>query len=311
MLLRVLKVVVCAVVFVETSVYSAQPSLEKIGGNAKIDWTNLVYVATGEGAMPPPSEEKNRAKAYLKAKEYAKMAAIANLYMAIEGTTINYEALGRDFMADPVIKQRIEGFVRNVNITKTWREQVEGGTVVVVEVRAPMFADEGPGQVFLGAAAQSMGAEPDQSDQSKVNVILKPERISKAASSALPVSPDTSKMGSYTSLIIDATGLKLKRCMSPHIRRRDGSEVWGTVRSDPDFVLDKGIVSYATSMAAAKANPRAGSNPLVVRAIGVAGNKFYSDPVVSDDDARLILEANRESRFLDNFNVIFIKDSAL
>jgi hypothetical protein len=288
----------------------ADTSVQNVGENAKIDWTNLVYVASGDGAMPSPTEEPNRARARLKAKEYAKMAAIANLLMAIEGTTISYEATGKDFMADATIRQKIEGFVKNVQISKTWDEKVEGSTIVVVEVRAPMFASNGPGSVFVREGPRPPEEKPGETTiETNVKVVLKPDKTLKVTTSVevRPSMPDKP----YTGCIIDASGYKLDRCMSPHIRRPDGSEVWGTVRVSPDLVLDHGIVSYATSLAGAKANPRAGSNPLIIKAAGRAGGRFYSDPVLSDDDASILLSENGKGGFLDKFNVVFVKDPVL
>lgn len=113
--------------------------------------------------------------------------------------------------------------------------------------------------------------------------------------------------GAFTSLIVDAAGLGLERCMSPKIVRGDGSEVWGTMRVDADFVLDDGLVSYARSMDAARQSGRCGANPLVVTATSVAGTG-KTDPVVTDADAGLISSENAKSKFLDKCKVIFVVD---
>jgi transcriptional regulator of met regulon len=114
--------------------------------------------------------------------------------------------------------------------------------------------------------------------------------------------------GPFTSLIVDTTGLDVRRSMSPKIRREDGSEVWGTVDADKDYVLDAGVVVYAKSMSDAMKNSRAGENPLIVTAVGRAGGKFYCDAVVTDDDSRLILKENGISHFCDEYKVIFLVD---
>ncbi len=287
-----------------------QPSIQQVSEDAKIDWTNLVYVAHGEGAMPSPQEEPNRARARLKAREYAKMAAIANLLMAIQGTAISYESTGKDFMADVTIKQKIEGFVQNVQAFDTTEEKVEGSTIITVYVRTPMFKNNGPGQVFLKDAPGIKPAVADPGEtayEANIRVILKPDKILKSP----PPEPQSSNGEPYTGLIIDCSGYRLDRCMSPHIRRPDGSEVWGTVKVSSEMALERGIVSYATSLSDAKRNPRAGANPLVIRACGRSGGRFYSDPVITDDDARLLIDENTKSRFLDGFNVVFVKDPVL
>lgn len=115
----------------------------------------------------------------------------------------------------------------------------------------------------------------------------------------------------YTSVIVDATGLGMDRCMSPKIRRSNGNEVWGTVKVDIDFVEDHGIVGYALTMADAKKCDRCGSNPMIITAVGLGGGAFKSDPVISDADADLLLEENKKGSFLDKFNVIFVKDGKL
>lgn len=127
------------------------------------------------------------------------------------------------------------------------------------------------------------------------------------AASAKPSEPGNP----YTSVIIDATGLGLDRCMSPKIRRSNGSEVWGTVKVDIEFVEDHGIVGYARTMDEAKKCDRCGSNPMVIKAIARAGGNFRSDPVLSDADADLLLAEEKLGKFLEKFNVIFIKDGGL
>jgi hypothetical protein len=112
----------------------------------------------------------------------------------------------------------------------------------------------------------------------------------------------------YTSLIIDARDLGIERAMSPKILRTDGYEVWGTVKVDPDYVNDSGIVSYAQSIEKALACSRCGNNPLVVKATGKGSGPFGCDVVVSEQDAKLILDENARGKFLNRFNVIFLID---
>jgi len=311
-------------------------SIQQIGENAKIDWTNLVYIVEGHGAVPRPEVVPNRAVAKLKARDYAKMDAIANLRMAIEGTTISYESTGKDYMADTTIRQKIEGFVKNVQIISTSTETVEGDTIVIVKMKAPMFGDNSPASIFLSEPAPSepgtsesnpkastdTSSTADVSVEASVKVVLKadkkgspkpPEEVK--ATDIDPSAPDVmasakpSEEGKpYTGVIIDATGFKLQRAMSPKIRKGDGSVVWDGVAASPDTVVEKGIVSYATSMDSALKNKRAGSNPLVIRCIGRAGGSFSCDPVLSDGDAQILTYENSKSKFLDDLNVVVIKD---
>ena len=125
--------------------------------------------------------------------------------------------------------------------------------------------------------------------------------------------PATVPDDSYTSLTIDATGLKLDKSMGPKILRKDGSEVWGTLKDlkDEDYAIleDRGMVGYVLTVEEAKANSRCGLRPLVVKAVETRGAKQLTDPVVSDEDAELIKTGNAKGKFLEKFNVIFIQNA--
>jgi hypothetical protein len=116
----------------------------------------------------------------------------------------------------------------------------------------------------------------------------------------------TPAAGHYTGLIIDTTGLSVERSMSPKIRRIDGSCVWAGEDADPDFVIDQGIVVYAESLEKAKVNPRAGSNPLILKALARYPDNFRSDPEITSEDAAKLLDAANKDGFLKKFRVIFV-----
>jgi hypothetical protein len=110
----------------------------------------------------------------------------------------------------------------------------------------------------------------------------------------------------YTSLIINAGEFKLKRVMAPKIRLADGTEIWGFVQVDLDWISENGMVSYAASLDQAMADKRAGNNPLVIYAIGVYDSPSKSDPVVDEADAKTIEDANKISKFLTKYKVVFV-----
>ena len=109
---------------------------------------------------------------------------------------------------------------------------------------------------------------------------------------------------SYTGLIVDASDLNLKRCMSPRILDENGRILYPDQRHLPDYdyLLDNGMASYCVS--APNAN-RAGNRPLVIRAIDVTGS-LDGDLVVSTQAARKILAANERGRFLSRWAVCFL-----
>jgi len=276
--------------------------VEKVKGG-EIDWGNEMIYAAGEGVMPKASQEPNRAKAYLMAKSFARMQAIANLLMVIEGTAISYEGYGKDYMAqDETLRQKIEGFVRGVEILRDEKVSVEGDTVVKVTVGTKIYGKANPGTAFLERIAQQPTPNLEGAPAKVVIDIPK-----EAAKKTEPVA--AWQQGPFTSVIIDTRGFRVTRAMSPKIRRTDGSEVWGTIRVSPEFALETGIVSYAVTMEMARNSTRCGSNPLIIKAIGRAGGKAMCDVVISDEDATLLLEENNKTKFLDQCKVIFIVDA--
>ncbi|MGC8863963.1 MAG: hypothetical protein ACP5R5_14500 [Armatimonadota bacterium] len=303
-------------------------------GTGQIDWARGMMYAYGEGVMPSASEQPNRARAYLAAKEYGKMAAIANLLMLIEGTNITSEGTGKDYMADVTLRQKIEGYVKNVHILRTERITSKDGTIVKVWVGTPIFGSEAPGTAFLEALA-----EVDRPKQPKLieiplgKVLPRPSTPTKQAeaeerervlrqltypkigliAASRPIDPDTTvppirQQGPFTSLVVDARGFGVPQAMCPKIRKLNGDQVYGGVASKNDPAVLEGLVSYARTPEGARLSERCGSNPLVVPAIGRGGGRSMCDVIVSDETARIIARENSITRFLDQYRVIFIVD---
>jgi hypothetical protein len=141
----------------------------------------------------------------------------------------------------------------------------------------------------------------------------KPVKITMALKEANP-KPEEPKIpdDAYTSVVIDASGFKLDKAMGPKILRRDGSEVWGTLKNlkdeDYSFLEEHGMVAYVATVEEAKASPRCGLRPLIVKAAQTAGGKPMCSPVVEDIDADLVLSENAKGRFLEKFNVILVRN---
>ncbi|MCS6775220.1 MAG: FlgO family outer membrane protein [Chloroherpetonaceae bacterium] len=105
----------------------------------------------------------------------------------------------------------------------------------------------------------------------------------------------------YTGLIVDAVDLRLNRTMNLRILDEAGNVVYPDPRHIPDynFLLDEGLAAYCTSAREAR---RAGSRPLIVRAIDVKG-AHRGDIVVTNQTAERIRMANRRGHFLDRWSV--------
>ncbi|HZO87405.1 MAG TPA: hypothetical protein VFB38_03635 [Chthonomonadaceae bacterium] len=108
----------------------------------------------------------------------------------------------------------------------------------------------------------------------------------------------------YTGLVIDARDLPLQRTMGPRILDENGRAVYPdpTHVPDFDFLQDRGMASYDEDLGSAR---RAGSHPLIVRALDVAG-PGHDDVVISNEAAQRIRETNRQCGFLRRWAVCIL-----
>ena len=103
-------------------------------------------------------------------------------------------------------------------------------------------------------------------------------------------------------MIIDCRGLGLKPVMSPVIKNDQGQAIYGHRNLDPDKVIEYGMAGYAYNLNDAS---RAGSNPLVIKALRVENHN--SNPIISTADANRLLIENKASGFLESLSVVFVR----
>lgn len=259
------------------------PSTQGAPTNGSLDWNKGVYTATAD-----TKASKNTVLTAASAKK----KAVSQVIACVESTLITSFSEGRDLLKNPKVRQAVVTFIDKKGKFSQRTITVGGIPVVRVSVEVPAV---GLVRTML-ALANKLHITTGSMAALKVSV----------PTNRLLILPKEAQKGPFSSVIVDATGLKLQRAMSPKIRRRDGSEVWGTVTVDPDYVIEKGIVAYCKTMETARKNARAGDNPLIVQSVGIAGGNFFCDTVIEDAAATQLLEEDKVSRFLDKFNVIFV-----
>ena len=105
----------------------------------------------------------------------------------------------------------------------------------------------------------------------------------------------------YTGLVIDARDLPLERTMSPRLLDEDGNVLYPDQNHIPsmDYLQDHGMADYESGTGAVG---RAGSHPLVVRALDITG-AGHDDLIISNTSAARIRAAERRSGFLSHWAV--------
>ncbi len=280
-------------------------TVERITETSSFNWTTGYLEAKGESAYP---DYVSPTQARLMARRGAVVDAMRNLLESIGEVYLTSETrLANSVLVSDTVRARVEGVLRGVQVV----QENDKGTSYEVVVRIPAGQIAGIAQQSL-TSPQQFGLSQDKVRQWAPSA-LPSDKVHLALESPplrpLPVQSDPTKP--YTGLIIDCRGLGLERCMAPKIRRTNGAELWGTLQVDPEFVNKHGIVAYLSEQQFhALKDPaiveRIGSNPMVVRAIGVAGTA-KTDPVVSEEDAIQIMEQEKRSGFLRRFAVLFIQ----
>ncbi len=121
----------------------------------------------------------------------------------------------------------------------------------------------------------------------------------------LEINSETEKKSSvYTGVIVDCRGLGLQTAASPVIKNESGKIIYGDKDLNFDLINEIGMAEYATSIQDSK--PRAGENPLIVRAVKL--DKFNSNPILSNNDAEKVVLADETGEFFKDLKVVFLTD---
>ncbi|MGH8059573.1 MAG: hypothetical protein ACREOH_20430 [Candidatus Entotheonellia bacterium] len=113
-------------------------------------------------------------------------------------------------------------------------------------------------------------------------------------------------MQAFTGLIVDVRGLNARVALYPRILAEGGTTVYDIATPNPNAAIEEGFVEYLKSPEDAKLR-RIGTSPLIVKAKQIGG-KYGADIVLSEEDARKVLEANRQDRFLSKAKVAVVID---
>ena len=253
-----------------------------------LDWENGVITVEGYGVAP-------QGYSYTQGKIMAREAAIVEAYKAlaeeVDGVNIDgVTTIQNAAVANETINMTVNAVIKGAKVLSV-TEQADGSMKAIVQLR--LFGEHNS----LSSAIFQPGL-PTQTAQA-------PEAFGNHGSMAAAVPKSavgTTATGKYTGLIIDCTGLSLRPAMSPVIRTDTGAPIYGHKNLDSKMVIKYGMAGYARSMDGAT---RAGSNPLVIKAVSLENNDSY--PVISSADANRVLVENQATHFLDKCAVVFLR----
>ena len=284
-MLGTLAAAMCLVVLSAASVLAAPA-----GG---IDWDQAVIRAEGSGVAPTTAY--NSVQARLMARRAAIVDAYRQLAEQIKGVNVDATTTVQNMMmTNDTVTTKVSALVQGARIVD---EKVlpEGGYSVTLQVPVFGVSNSIASAVLDRPAAYEPFPQPVESVQPSY-----PLRDNTGTSAAS--APAGRAIGGYTGLIVDCRGLELNPVMSPVIKNADGAPIYGYKNLDYDKVVANGMAGYTRDIRNAV---RAGSNPLVVQAIGV--DNHNSNPILSVADANRVLIENGATGFLNTASVVFVR----
>ena len=246
-----------------------------------------MVTADGFGTLPVG---RPAAQAKLMARRAAVVDGQRNLLETIyhlsvdSNTTVENSVLTSD-----VIQTKMSGILSGARVVS---EEFDSGIYHVV-MAVPKYGAGSVADMVYRDVVKSNSAEPMEMPSADYE-----EDISDVTSST-----------GYTGLIINAKGLPLERTFCPGIFDTSGRAIYGVKNVDPDYAVAHGVAAYAEGeeewAKAENGNGRAGTNPLIIQAVGLRERtKHQCDVIVSVEDGDRILAENQKSGFGARYAVV-------
>ena len=284
-----------------------------------MDWSGDSKI-TVQGMGVAPTYAVNAIQARMLARRAAVVDAYRQLAEMVKGVNVDSETTVENMMVtSDVTKTKVTALIQGARIVS--EQAVDGGGYTVTMEMSVFGASNSLATAVLPTnTVPTSFPAPDASvpastpSSVQVNVQVTPGTTQTPATtipsvttpshqgSSAAAAPAGQAIGGYTGLIVDCRGLGLKPVMSPVIKNANGEPIYGYKNLDSATVIANGMASYTTDMSRAS---RAGSNPLVVKAVGL--DNHNGNPILSVADANRVLIENGATGFLDRTNVVFVR----
>lgn len=264
--------------------------------SAKVDaapnWNTNIIQVTGMGVAPPNAV--SQAHSAMMARRAAVVDAYRQLAEVVNGVQVDSETtVEQMILTSDIVKTRISAVIKGAVIVSEG-ELSGGGYSVTMEL--PLFGGTGGLAETVIERPTSIEPFPTVAPDYRPPVNYTPPPIPDYQP------PKIHSSGHYTGLVVDCRGLgTINPVMSPVIKNANGNKIYGHKNLDYDRIIREGMATYAQSMSQAS---RAGSNPLIVQAIRL--DDLNATPVLSMENAEMVLYENNSSHFLENIAVVFL-----
>ena len=286
-----------------------------------MDWSGDSKI-TVQGTGVAPTYAVNAVQARMLARRAAVVDAYRQLAEMVKGVNVDSETTVENMMVtSDVTKTKVTALIQGARVVS--EQAIDGGGYAVTMEMSVFGASNSLATAVLPtntvptsfpAPDASVPASTPSSVQVNVQVTpgtttqqtpattLPSVTVPSHQGSSAAAAPAGQAIGGYTGLIVDCRGLGLKPVMSPVIKNANGEPIYGYKNLDSATVIANGMASYTTDLSKAT---RAGSNPLVVKAVGL--DNHNGNPILSVADANRVLIENGATGFLDHTNVVFVR----
>ena len=245
------------------------------------DWGNGVIRVTGSG-VGKEKYKNNPGQYRLTAQQAARMDAQRKLAEYVSGVQVTANSSMHDLALED---DRVSTMLKSVVLKNA------------IDVGAPQFFDD-------GVCTITMELHMYGGNNSVAAAAFIPFKDDPKVDFPQPVNATVVNQ-TYTGLVIDCRGMNINPVMSPVIKNADGTKIYGHQNLDYDRIIVKGMAAYSSDAYDQISQQRAGSNPLVIKAVRL--DDINANPVISVADADKVLAANSQSKFLDNCAVVFVR----
>lgn len=243
--------------------------------SGRIDWSKGSAEAVGTTVIS--ARKKKTEKTRSAAAEEAVKSARANLYDLIGKIKIDSKTAVKDLIqqSEP-LGNKIRELVANVAPKKVrFSSNGRVEATVTISVNGPL------------------------SD------MLLPQSISTIDSVKAKNSNHNPEKDSFTGVVVDCSGLRLRPAMFPTIVDEDGQLVYGAPHIHREHAVNRGVAVYTRNVDAAEREERVGPRPLVLKGIRAA-QSGPSDIVISNSDAGKVKSSAYNLKLLQGCRVMII-----
>lgn len=298
---------------VVTALFLMATSSTSFAAMGDVNWDQGNIVVIGMGIAPPNAVNSEQAR--MLARRAAVVDGYRQMAEIIKGVSVTSETTVENMMVlSDATRTRVEATIKGARVTS---EQMTPGGGYEVTMVVPMY---GVSSSLASAvieptikkeafpqpvAAVQTSPAPTTSVSTNVTVNI-PTVTTTPTIPNQPAAPTTSSVqanGGYTGLIVDCRGLGLQPVMTPLVKNDMGDTIYGRKNIDSATIIQYGMAAYTKDVNNVS---RAGTNPLMVKAIGLDGNSC--NPVITTSDANRVLIENSTSHFLDRTSVVLLRD---